>query len=83
MPKPRTIQELATDLNQVHQNIECSLTQVGRYGKLLDELEDAASTLTTEDNMPLCMAYEALEKYARDRIKCLILDFADYHGVVL
>jgi len=82
MPKPRTIQELATDLNQVHQNTEwCSLTQLGRYGKLLDEVEDAAPM--AEDNMPLCMAYEALEKYARDRIKSLIIDFADYHGVAL
>ena len=81
MPKPRTIQELAADLNLVEKETVFPLTQVGLYGKLLDELEDAAPM--TEDNMPLCMAYEALEKYARDRIKSLILDFADYHGVAL
>jgi hypothetical protein len=81
MPKPRTIQELATDLNLVEKETVSPLTQVGLYGKLLDELGDAARTL--EDNHPLCMAYEALEKYARDHIKSLILDFVDYHGVVL
>ena len=81
MPKPRTIEELATDLNQLATKAASSPTLMDLYAKLLDEVEDAAPS--TEDNMPLCMAYEALEKYARDHIKSLIIDFADYHGVVL
>jgi hypothetical protein len=81
MPKPRTIEELATDLNQLATKAAPTPILMDLYGKLLGEVEDAA--LAAEDNMPLCMAYEALEKYARDHIKSLIIDFADYHGVAL
>jgi hypothetical protein len=81
MAKQRTLEELAIALNQVEKESVFPTTQMDLYGKLLDEVQYGAPMV--EDNMPLSMAYEALEKYARNRIKALLIDFADYHGVAL
>ena len=81
MTKPRTLEELATALNQVEKDSVRTTTQMELYGKLLEEVQCNAPVCG--GNLPLVMAYEALEKYARDRIKFLLVDFADYHGVVL